>query len=170
MFDSSFYTVCHFSLCPFSRKVRIFLNEYKINYELLPHANLQQADKILEKNPIAKLPILMSEDIIIYNSNTICEYIEDLRLFSCLPISGLPNEERMNNEERMDNLPYSNFSLIGGNPQARAGIRALVNWLDCDFYSEVVSNILHEKIVGFLDNSSLPDSSRITASKKMLSH
>ena len=70
-----------YKFCPFCRKVQIVLEEKKIPYQLVPVDVLSgeaRKEEFLELNPFAKVPVLIDEDLVLFESNVICEYLEEL--------------------------------------------------------------------------------------------
>ncbi len=66
--------------CPFGQKVRIVLAEKELTYELVNvdlRRGEQKRPEFLRMNPFGKVPVLIDEDIVIYDSTTINEYLED---------------------------------------------------------------------------------------------
>jgi glutathione S-transferase len=66
--------------CPFSQKVRIVLAEKDLEYERV-HVDLQKGEQrtpeFLKLNPYGKVPVLIDEDVVVYDSTIINEYLED---------------------------------------------------------------------------------------------
>jgi glutathione S-transferase len=66
--------------CPFGQKVRIILAEKGLSYELI-QVDLTQGEQrkpdFLRLNPFGRVPVLIDEDITIYDSTIIAEYLED---------------------------------------------------------------------------------------------
>jgi len=66
--------------CPFGQKVRIVLAEKSLTYELI-QVDLAQGDQrrpeFLRLNPFARVPVLVDEDVTVYDSTVIIEYLED---------------------------------------------------------------------------------------------
>jgi glutathione S-transferase len=66
--------------CPFGQKVRIILAEKGLSYELV-EVDLAQGEQrrpdFLRLNPFGRVPVLVDEDTIIYDSTIIAEYLED---------------------------------------------------------------------------------------------
>lgn len=66
--------------CPYCQKVRVVLAEKDLSYETVPvdlRKNEQKAPEFLRLNPYGKVPVLEDEDIVIYESTIINEYLED---------------------------------------------------------------------------------------------
>jgi len=66
--------------CPFCQKVRVVLAEKDLEYEKIFVDLRKQEQKLpdfLRLNPYGKVPVLMDEDEVIYDSTIIDEYLED---------------------------------------------------------------------------------------------
>ena len=66
--------------CPFGQKVRIVLAEKSLNYELAPidiTKGEQRRPEFLRLNPYGRVPVLVDEDTIVYDSTIINEYLDD---------------------------------------------------------------------------------------------
>src|SRR5216110_1174081 len=66
--------------CPFCQKVRVMLAEKDLEYEKIFVDLLKQEQKspdFLRLNPYGKVPVLVDEDEVIYDSTIINEYLED---------------------------------------------------------------------------------------------
>jgi glutathione S-transferase len=66
--------------CPFGQKVRIVLAEKGLLYELVA-IDLAQGEQrkpdFLRLNPFGRVPVLVDEDVTVYDSTVIAEYLED---------------------------------------------------------------------------------------------
>ena len=66
--------------CPFGQKVRVVLAEKGLAYELVP-IDLAQGEQrrpdFLRLNPFGRVPVLVDEELTIYDSTVIAEYLED---------------------------------------------------------------------------------------------
>lgn len=66
--------------CPFSQKVRIVLAEKELSYEKI-NVDLRKAEQkrpeFLRLNPFGKVPVLVDDEVVVYDSTTINEYLED---------------------------------------------------------------------------------------------
>lgn len=66
--------------CPFGQKVRLVLAEKSLSYELatvdLAHGE-QRRPEFLRLNPYGRVPVLVDEDIVVYDSTIINEYLDD---------------------------------------------------------------------------------------------
>jgi glutathione S-transferase len=66
--------------CPFGQKVRIVLAEKGLSYEFVQidlAAGDQRKPDFLRLNPFGRVPVLVDEDVPIYDSTIIAEYLED---------------------------------------------------------------------------------------------
>tara|TARA_Y100001935_G_scaffold208542_1_gene178139 strand:- start:368 stop:1060 length:693 start_codon:yes stop_codon:yes gene_type:complete len=126
-----------FKLCPFSRRVRLTLEEYNISFVTIDEIIWNERKEFLAINPARSLPVLIDEaDNIIINNYAIIEYIEE---------------------------KYSHTtnvaSLISGNLSSKAEIRRLVDWYDNKFYNEVSKIILRELIDKYYMKNRINDKS-----------
>jgi glutathione S-transferase len=66
--------------CPFGQKVRIVLAEKGLNYELV-QVDLSKGEnrkpEFARLNPFGRVPVLVDEDVTVYDSTIINEYLED---------------------------------------------------------------------------------------------
>ena len=66
--------------CPFCQKVRVVLAEKDLEFERI-HVDLrkgeQKAPEFLKLNPYGKVPVLIDEDIVVYDSTIINEYLDE---------------------------------------------------------------------------------------------
>jgi glutathione S-transferase len=66
--------------CPFCQKVRVVLAEKDLEYEKVfvdLRKQEQKAPEFLRMNPYGKVPVLVDEDEVVYDSTVINEYLED---------------------------------------------------------------------------------------------
>ena len=66
--------------CPFCQKVRVVLAEKDLEYEKVfvdLRKQEQKTPEFLRMNPYGKVPVLVDEDEVIYDSTIINEYLED---------------------------------------------------------------------------------------------
>src|SRR6478672_13938201 len=66
--------------CPFCQKVRVVLAEKDLEFEKVLvdlRKQEQKAPEFLRLNPYGKVPVLVDEDEVIYDSTIINEYLED---------------------------------------------------------------------------------------------
>ena len=66
--------------CPFCQKVRVVLTEKDLEYEKLfvdLRRSEQKTPEFLRLNPYGKVPVLVDDDEVIYDSTVINEYLED---------------------------------------------------------------------------------------------
>ncbi|WP_065432464.1 glutathione S-transferase family protein [Ehrlichia ruminantium] len=134
-------TLYHFPLCPFSRKVRIFLKEKKFNFHQIEENPWKKREDFIKINPVCQVPVLISGQYVIADSQAICEYIEEL----------------------YDSIPMLSSSLY-----IRAIVRKLIFWIDYKFYNEVTRYIINEKISKLYIKNASPDSRFIQAARQNL--
>ena len=95
--------------CPFCQKVRVVLAEKDLEYEKIFVDLRKQEQKLpdfLRLNPYGKVPVLMDEDEVVYDSTVIDEYLED---------------------------EYPLPRLMPEDSQRRAGVRMLEDYCDNSF-------------------------------------
>lgn len=66
--------------CPFSQKVRLVLAEKELEFERVLvdlRKGEQRAPEFLKLNPYGRVPVLIDEDVVVYDSTIINEYLED---------------------------------------------------------------------------------------------
>ena len=121
-----------FTLCPFSRKVRLLLNEKDVGYELVAEAPWDQRDEFLDMNPAGQTPVMVERErgVVLIDSMAICEYFEE-------------TVERV--------------AMINGPATARAEIRRLVAWFDHHFYRDVTAPLLQERMEKRMIRRTTPD-------------
>jgi glutathione S-transferase len=66
--------------CPFCQKVRVVLAEKDLEFERAHvdlHKGEQKAPEFLKLNPYGKVPVLIDEDVVVYDSTIINEYLDE---------------------------------------------------------------------------------------------
>jgi glutathione S-transferase len=67
--------------CPFAQKVRVVLAEKELEYEKvfvdLRTGEHRQNAEFLKLNPYGKVPVLIDDEVVVYDSTIINEYLED---------------------------------------------------------------------------------------------
>jgi glutathione S-transferase len=66
--------------CPYCQKVRVVLAEKDLSYDTIAvdlRKNEQKSPEFLRLNPYGKVPVLEDEDLVVYESTIINEYLED---------------------------------------------------------------------------------------------
>ena len=96
-------TLYHRSDCPFCWKVRIALAELGINYQLIDTVLGEKHPEVIKYNPKGSVPVFVDGPTVIWESNTILEYLEDV---------------------------YGPEKLYPGSPAQRAQQRLLVSYSD----------------------------------------
>ena len=131
----------HLPFDPASRKVRLFLNEKKLDYTSVEEAIWERRETFLALNPAGDVPVLVEpEGNPLWDDSVICEYIE----------------------ETYPDHP----TLLGYTPIDRAEVRRLVAWFDKKFAQEVSVNLVGEKIKKRFLSNQTPNSSAIRAGKQ----
>lgn len=112
----------HFTLDPFSRRVRLALAEYGVGADFIDESPWQPSEDLFDLNPAGTLPV----------------YLED----SSSPICGM---EAIG--EYLEETKNRTTSLIPGDAFERAEVRRVVGWFDIKFYAEVSEPIISEKVM-----------------------
>lgn len=131
-----------FPLCPFSRKVRLLLNEKGIAYELERENPWEARDEFLAMNPAGRTPVLHDPEkrITLVDSRAICEYFEEVE---------------------------SKAPMIVGTARNRAEIRRLVALFDENFFADVTHPLLSERMKKRLIFRAPPDSNLLRQAMRL---
>ena len=112
----------HFSLDPFSRRMRLALAEYGVSALFADEKPWEPAGELLMLNPSGALPVFIDDDgTVVSGLEALSEYLE---------------------ETRTDRV-----SLIPGQARERAEVRRIVGWFDTKFYADVSEPALTEKVI-----------------------
>ena len=116
-------TLYHYTLCPFSRRIRLAAGEYGYHFILREERPWERRREFLLLNTAGTVPVLEENGRTICGVYALSEYLE----------------EKTGGESGMRRL-------FTGDPAARAEIRRLVEWFDGKFHKEVSALLLREKI------------------------
>ena len=139
------YRLYHHSICPFSRKVRVYLAAKEIGFELIQENFWERRKEFIAMNPSGTVPVLFdnANATLIATSSVIIEYIEE-----------------KHNETQ---------SFIGDSIAKRAEVRRLQNWFDEKFYYEVSKYVLNERYFNrYLPGSHSPNSETLRVARRNL--
>ena len=135
-------TLYHFQLCPFSRKVRLYLYEKGIPFGLVNEVPWVRRQGLLALNPMGDLPVFVEPDgSVLTQHNAICEYLNEL-------------------------VPEPN--LMGETIKGRAEIRRITGWFDSSFYMDVLKPLIGERIIKAMKTGAAPNSLIIRAARDNL--
>jgi glutathione S-transferase len=136
------WTLLHFPLCPFSRKVRLAMAEKGVAHDLHREYPWDASEAFYQLNHAGMTPVLhdAGRRMTLVDSQAICEFFE----------------------ETEDRTP-----LILGNAMQRAEIRRLVALFDQNFFADVTHPLLHEKMKKRLVMRATPDSSQLRQAMKL---
>ncbi len=127
----------HLPLSPYSRKVRLVLNEKRLPFELRAEKLAERRPDYLARNPANTVPMLVEENgLSIPDSAVICEYLEEA---------------------------YPDTPLLGRTLAERVEVRRLAAWFDGKFANEVTRNLVHEKIIKREVGRGNPDATALRA-------
>lgn len=139
------YILHHFVLCPFSRKIRVVLNEKNIAYTLKEEKFWERKKEFLKLNPAMQVPVLVERKdnnyFILSNSHAIYQYLE----------------------EKHPKSPLNEAS-----PQKKALNLQISLWFDEKLFNEVTKYLLQEKIINFYTKNITPSSKIIRLAKHNL--
>ena len=128
-------TLYHYTLCPFSRKVRLLLFEKGLPYGMIFEVPWARRPEFLKLNPFGDVPVLIEPDGHILSDHvSICEYINEIKT--------LPN-------------------LLGETPRGRAEVRRLTNLFDTFFYIDVFKPLVGERVFKAIKKAGAPKSALI---------
>jgi glutathione S-transferase len=135
----------HFTLCPFSRKVRFALAVKGVTHELVQERPWEKRPEFTAMNPAGQTPVLRrsdqgGDDLILCDSVAITEHFE----------------------ESLERTP-----LLGATPEARAETRRLVAWFDQKYYAEVGAPLLAERMYKRAVLKGVPDGGAIRQAGRM---
>ncbi len=135
-------TLYHYSLCPFSRKVRLTLFEKGLPYGMIFEVPWARRAEFLKLNPLGEVPVLLEPDgHVLADHVAICEYLNEIKT--------MPN-------------------LLGEAPRSRAEIRRITNLFDTSFYMDVFKPLVGERVIKALKSGGAPDSVMIRVGRENL--
>lgn len=135
-------TLYHYTLCPFSRKVRLLLYEKGLPYGLIFETPWARRPEFLKLNPFGEVPVLIEPDgHILTDHVAICEYVNEIKT--------LPN-------------------LLGETPRGRAEVRRLTNLFDTSFYADVFKPLVGERVFKAIRRGGAPESALIRIGRENL--
>lgn len=115
-------SLVHFSLDPFSRRLRLSLAEYGVPAELIEEEPWAPSPHLFELNPAGTLPVYLEDSATALSGiEAVGEYLEETKAGRC--------------------------RLIPGDVFGRAEVRRLAGWFDGKFYAEVSEPVLTEKVI-----------------------
>ena len=113
--------VYHYPLCPFSRKVRLTLQEKKLDFSLELEYFWNERPDFVRLNPLSQVPVFIDlNGSEIVDSNAICEYLD---------------------------VVYPEKKLLGHDVLQSAEIRRLNSWFDNVFGPQITNVFLEEKVL-----------------------
>lgn len=131
----------HYPLCPFSRQVRILLDDLQLEYTLVKEEYWLRPHSLLKLNPAATVPVLKdANDLIVTDISAILEYLNDeYKIFD----TNLSSKER-------------------------AKIRIMLSWCNQKFFREVTKIYVDEKIIRLLTRQGSPRTDYLRMAKNNL--
>ncbi len=119
-----------FTLCPFSRKIRLAIGEKGGVVSLVPTRPWEREEAFSAINPAGQTPALEADGVVLADSVAIAEYVDEM---------------------------LDGPALMGVDAAARAEARRLVAWFDQRFYTEVGVHLLHERMIKRVIRREPPD-------------
>jgi len=139
----------HFPLCPFSRTIRLILQEKKLEFTLVSEA-ISEKEEIFEIEPTGRLPMLVDffphskdEEILVVTSSPIMEYLDEV---------------------------YTDSKVLGESAIERAEARRLIGLTEYKIFSEVTEPFLQEKVLKRLRKKGAPNSMELRKAQQKLSY
>jgi glutathione S-transferase len=114
------YVLFYGLFCPFSRQIRLGLQEKKLPHQLREEKIWAPSEAAYAKDPAGMLPILSHGNDSFVGTYPILEYLEET---------------------------YPQTNLLGKTPGERAEIRRLMDWFNRKFYKEVTVSLFEEKVM-----------------------
>ena len=142
----------HFPVCPFSRRARLALGEYRVEAELVDERVWERREAFFALNPAGAVPVLVEDDgTVVAGIEALGEYLEE----TCAD-------------------PARGSTLFGDDPAARAEARRLVAWFDLKFHAEVTLNLIYEKVdrrfMRASEGGGAPDMGAVRAGKENIKY
>ncbi|MEM8799735.1 MAG: glutathione S-transferase family protein [Pseudomonadota bacterium] len=111
----------HYTLCAYSRKIRLLLVEKSVDFQLVHEKPWERREAFWAMNPAAQTPVLhdMDTGFTLSDAGAIAEYIEETA---------------------------ADPPLVGTDPEERAETRRLAAWFDQKFHAEVNEYLFQEKV------------------------
>jgi glutathione S-transferase len=114
----------HHPLCPHSRFIRLVLDEFGMEADLVEERAFERRHEFLAMNPAGTTPVFVEDQIgPVPGASVIAEYLDETR--------GLALGERR---------------LLPLDPRGRVEVRRLVEWFNDKMYAEVTGYLVTEKI------------------------
>jgi len=130
-------TLYHLWLSPFCRKVRLVLNEKRLNVSLKSESVWDRRKAFLALNPAGEVPVMVEADgTAISGSDAICEFLDEV---------------------------HYEPPMLGQQVYQRAEVRRLIYWFDRKFNAEVSVNLVGEKMMKRFLGLGEPDSNAVRA-------
>ncbi|MFS2319115.1 glutathione S-transferase family protein [Maricaulis sp. D1M11] len=135
----------HWPIDPFSRQVRLVLEEKGLKTELEITTPWDNPEVLMNYNPAGTPPVLIDhvggQDRVIAEARPILEYLEETTPTPC---------------------------MLPGGPAERAEARRIMDWFDRKFDGEVNAYLLHEKLEKRLQGLGSPDPAVLRAGRDHL--
>ena len=137
------YTLYHFPLCPFSRKLRVMLNEKDIHYNLKIYEFWDKAKQNFRLTKFGSVPILVTGKTSFQHSYLASSYLERV---------------------------YSNAELIPKDFSKNLQVKTMCLWFEEKFFNDVTYHALYQKVINFLRFNTSPDSNILATARENMTY
>lgn len=136
------FKLYHYPISPFCRKLRLVLSEKNVDFELVEERYWENSQEFKSLNLAGKVPVLWTSEGIFPDSQATCEYIDEI---------------------------YPEPPMFPETALEKFETRRLISWFDEKFHEEVTSNLVGERLLRRVKNSSgYPDEGKIMFGFKCL--
>lgn len=127
------YKLYHYTLCPFSRKVRFLLAHFNVPCVIIEERFWERREQFLRLSPIGTVPLLTKKNgLIIPHSGLITDYL-------------------------ISHYDKSNQEIIPSNEKLKLKAQSIAIWFDEKFFHEVSKIFLYEKVIHNFKIDEVPD-------------
>ncbi len=117
-------TLIHHPLCPHSRFIRLILNEYGVETQLIEERANERNPEFLRLNPAGRTPVFVDDDgMVVPGAWVIAEYLDETR-----------------------GGPAGAVRLMPQSMEERVETRRLIDWFNVKFFDEVTNWLVTEKV------------------------
>lgn len=137
------FTLHHHPICPLSRQVRVLLEEFQLDYQLIKQDYWLRQAELVSLNPNGNLPIMEIDKFtpILVGNYCIIEYLT---------------------------VKLTNFFLMPISLNEQIEVRKNISWFNDKFYREVSKILIDEKMIRLLMRAGEPRTNFIRAAKANL--
>lgn len=122
----------HFVLCPFSRKLRVMMNEKGVEYKLQVYEFWNKSKQNFNLTKFGSVPILVAGKSVFQHSTLASSYLERV---------------------------YNNVELVPKDFNKNLQVKTMCLWFEEKFFNDVVYHALYQKVINAIAANSPPDTS-----------